>query len=191
MTLMRNKKIVGQSKREQNLFTLDLAATNQALSAKAMAIRGKSRLTHLVSQNKQIWLWQWPLAYVKNARVVRASKLVDVVNLGPDNKEYDSAKVFINSDNSDNSKASANENDLPVDKAWDISLLEPVSVPTIPTRTTIPSSDSADLTKENSKNNLLDKLSTPCLGSKSTWVIRQNKSIMPTKNKLEVVHTDL
>ncbi len=41
MTLMRNRKIVAHSKRERNLFTLDLATPNQVMSAKAMAIRGK------------------------------------------------------------------------------------------------------------------------------------------------------
>ena len=87
------------------------------MSAKAMAIRGKSGPTHLVSQNKRIRLWHQRLAYVSNARVVRAFKLVDDVNLGPDNKEYDPAKVFIDSDNSNNSEASVNENDLLVDKA--------------------------------------------------------------------------
>ncbi len=82
-----------------------------------MAIRGKGRPTHLVSQNKRIRLWHRRLAHVNNARVVRAFKLVDGVDLGPDNKEYDPAEVFIDSDNSDNSEASANENDLPVDNA--------------------------------------------------------------------------
>ena len=135
MTLMRNGKIVAHAKREQNVFTLDLAPPSQAMSAKAMAIREKGRPTQFVSQNKQSRLWHPLLAHVSNARVVRAFNLVDGVDLGPDNKEYGSAKVFIDSDNLDHSEASANENDLPVDKAWDSALLEPVSVPTIPTRT--------------------------------------------------------
>ncbi len=113
------------------------------------------------------------------------------VNLGPNNKEYDSTEVFINSDNSDNSEASANENDLPVDKAWDFALLEPVSVPTIPTRTTISGSDSVHLTKGNDENDVLDKLCIPCVGSKSTRIIRRNKSMTPTTNKPEDVHADL
>ncbi len=102
MTLRRNGKIVANAKRERNLFTLNLAAPNQAMSAKAMAIGGKGQPTHFVSQNKQIRLWHRPLVHVSNARVVRASKLLDGVDLGPDNKEYDQAEVFIDSDNSDN-----------------------------------------------------------------------------------------
>ena len=41
MTLVRNEKIVAHAKRAQNLFILDFAASNQAISAKVMAIGGK------------------------------------------------------------------------------------------------------------------------------------------------------
>ncbi len=191
MMLMRNRNIIAHAKRKWNLFTLDLATPNQAMTAKAIAIRGKSRPTHLVSRNKQIQRRHQPLAYVSNVGVVKASKLVDVVDLDPDNKKYDPAKLFIDSNNSDNSKASANENVLPVDKAWDSVFLEPVSVSTIPLKTTILGSDSVHLTKKNNENDVLNKLFTPCVGSKSTWVIRQNKSMKPTTNKREEVHMDL
>lgn len=40
-------------------------------------------------------------------------------------------------------------------------------------------------------NDALDKLCTPCVGSKSTRVVRRNKSMTPTTNKLEEVHADL
>lgn len=43
------------------------------------------------------------MAYISNAQVVKTSKLVDGINLGP-TKEYDSIEVFIDLDNSKNSK---------------------------------------------------------------------------------------
>lgn len=38
---------------------------------------------------------------------------------------------------------------------------------------------------------IIDKLCTPCVGSKSTRVVRQNKSMTATTKKLEEVHANL
>lgn len=130
---MRNGKIIAHTKRERNLFTLDLAAPNQAMSAKVMAIRGRGRPTHLVSPNKRIRLWHRCLAYVSNARVVRASKLVDGIDLGP-KKEYDPAEVLIDSDDSE---ASADENESPDDINACPALPQYVPAAMIPAGTTI------------------------------------------------------
>ncbi len=54
MTLIRNGKVITRAKKEWNLLRLDLATFNQAILAKVIAIKGKSRPTHLVSKNKQI-----------------------------------------------------------------------------------------------------------------------------------------
>lgn len=65
-----------------------------------MTIPGKGRPTHLVSQNKRIRLWYRRLTHANNVRVVRASKLVDGINLGL-KKEYNLVEVFVNSKDSD------------------------------------------------------------------------------------------
>ena len=74
--------------------------------ARAMAITGRGRPTHLVSQNKRIRLWHRRLVHVSNARVVRASKLVDDISLDQDDREYNPAKVFIDLDDSNASDCS-------------------------------------------------------------------------------------
>ena len=77
----------------------------QIMSAisRVMVITGRGQPTHLVSKNKRIRLWHQRLAYVSNVQVVKASKLVKGINLGPA-KEYDSTKVFVDSKDSDNSE---------------------------------------------------------------------------------------
>lgn len=66
----------------------------------AMAMTGRGRPTHLVSQNKRVRLWHRRLAHISNARVLRAAKLVDGMKLDNE-KEYDPAEVLIDSDDSD------------------------------------------------------------------------------------------
>lgn len=146
-----------------------------------MRMRGKGRPTHLVSRNKRIRLWHRRLANVSNARVVRASKLVDGIDIGL--KEYDPAEVFIDSDDSEVSS----DDESPPNSASQSALLEPVpsSIETM-----IPNVDSVLQTKENDDDGIA-KLCTPCVCSKSTQVVRHNKSMTPTTNKLEEVHADL
>lgn len=50
--LMRKGKIIAYTKKEQNLFILDLAEPRET-----MAITGWRRLIHLVRQNKYIQFW--------------------------------------------------------------------------------------------------------------------------------------
>lgn len=104
MTLMRSGKVITYTKRSHNLFTLNLAVPGQIMSAisKTMAIIGQGRPTHLVSKNKRIRLWHQRLAHVSNSRVVKASKLVEGINLGPA-KEYDLTEVFVDLEDLDNS----------------------------------------------------------------------------------------
>lgn len=170
MTLMRKDKVIAHAKRVQNLFTLDLAAPGQAMSvrSRAMTITGRGRPTHLVSQNKRICIWHRRLGHISNARVVRASKLTDGIALGLQDKEYDPAKVLIDSDDSDDSESS----DIETTGA-------PNPAPT------------PALALANQVNDVLDKLCGPCVGSKSTRVVRRDKSITPTTSKLEEVHADL
>lgn len=160
MTLMRDGKVIAHAKRERNLFTLELAQPG-----KAMAMTGLGRPTHLVSQNRRIRLWHRRLAHINNARVVRASKLVDGIDLGPQDAEYDPADVLIDSDDSDASD------------------LSDTSTPEV--------TATANQTIATDDSDVLDKLCTPCVGSKSTRVIRRNKSMTTTTSKLEEVHADL
>lgn len=127
MTLMRNGKIIAQARRNRNLFTLELAQPGRAMATiktvsilpKAMAIHGRGRPTHLVSQNKRIHLWHRRLAHISNVRVVRASKLLDGIQLEhDDDKEYDPAEVLIDLDNSDVSDTSDHEEPPTMPLLW-------------------------------------------------------------------------
>lgn len=96
---MKDGKIIAHTRRDRNLFTFDVAMLGQVMStiSKAMAITGRSWPTHFVGQNKYIHLWHRQLAHASNVRVVRASKLVEGIDLGPE-KEYNLAEVFVDSE---------------------------------------------------------------------------------------------
>lgn len=62
MTLMRNKEVIIRAKKNWNLFTLNLAQLERAMTVinkrpKVIAITEQGRPTHLVSQKKRIQLW--------------------------------------------------------------------------------------------------------------------------------------
>lgn len=182
MTLMKDGKVIAHARKNRNLFTLELAQPGRAMATiktvsiqlRTMAITGGGRPTHLVSQNKRIHLWHRRLAHISNAYVVRASKLVDGINLDNNNKEYNPAEVLIDSDDSDMSKLSD------PDKK---SLTQHPSTKATPTTVV------RQIRTEDS--DVLDKLCTPCVGSKSTRVVQRNKSMTPTTDKLEEVHANL
>lgn len=68
-----------------------------------MAITKYGCHTYLVNKNKYIRFWQQQLAHICNARVLRETKFVD--GMKPDiQKEYKSAKVLIDFNDSDSSK---------------------------------------------------------------------------------------
>lgn len=170
---MREGNIIAHAKRDFDLFLLDLAVSGAAMSVrnlkpKAMAISGRGRPTHLVSTNKRIRVWYGRLAYTSNARVVRTSKLTDGIELNTSNNEYNPIKVRIDFDDSDASDSDSKDAG---------SVIQHLAQ-------TIASC------KENDLDNL-DKLCTLCVDSKSTRVVRQNKSMTVTTEKLEEVHADL
>lgn len=182
MTLMKYGKAIANAKRERNLFVLELAAAGAAMAARslkprrAMAIAGCGRPTHLDSQNKRIRVWHRRLAHASNAQIVRASKLTDGIDLNTSNSKYDPAEIFIDSDDSDASDSNFDSK--------------------TPTANDPKASDPAPIIAAGQENNFdnpdnLDKLCTPCVGSKSTQVVRQNKSMTVTTSKLEEVHADL
>ncbi len=141
-----------------------------------MVITGKDWSTHLVSQNKRIRLWYRQLAHVNNARIVRASKLVDGISLDQDDREYNPAEVFIDSDDSDASDC--------LDQEETSIQLSTKSIAEVTPRATVQQTRIKDLED-------LNKLCTPYVGSKSTRVVRQNKSMTATTSKLEEIHTYL
>ena len=95
---------------------------------------------------------------------MRASRLADGIDLDTEDKEYNPAEVLIESDESDVSDLSDSEESPDV-------------------RTTLVCQTRAE--------DILDKLCEPCVGSKSTRVVRRNKTMTATTDKLEEVHADL
>lgn len=92
---------------------------------------------------------------------MRASKFTNSINLDNKNKKYNPAKVLIDSDKSDMSNEKTPK---------DIALVYQSRVEDV---------------------NMFDKLCQSYVKSKVTRVVRQNKSMMATKNKFEEVHIDL
>lgn len=68
-------------------------------------------LTYLVSKNKCLCFWLQQLAYVSKAQIVRASKLVESIDLDP-TKKCNPIEVFVDSENPDNCR-----NDLQIGSA--------------------------------------------------------------------------
>lgn len=180
MTLMRHGKVIAHAKQTRNLFTLDLAHPGRAMAvtiqpkaiatagqARAMAITGQGRPIHIVSQNKHIRLWHRGLAHVSNARVVRATKLVDGISFEQENKKYNPAEVLVDSDDSD-APVNSDEEELPTQLSAEATI--------------------AALHQTIENPDVIDKLCTLCIGSKSTRVVRRNKSMTATMNKLKKVH---
>lgn len=165
---MQNGRVIAHAKRERNLFTLDLAAPSQVMSARAMAIRGRGRPSHFESQKKRIRLWHRRLAHANNTRVVRVSKLINGVDLNLANgKEYDPSEIFIDSYDSE---TSANENKSPNN-----SILQPGPAPVLPIDTMTSALNPICQTKEYEDIDTIVKLCTPCVGSESTRSVRRNK----------------
>ena len=166
MTLIRHGVVIAQAKRYRNLFILDRAIPETVIKVRNLAMAtGRDRPTHLVSKNKKVQIWHRRLGHASNARVIRASKLVDGINI-KDN-EYDPTEVFIDSDTENNDDTSG----TPI-----------VSGPTAPPELAASASET---------NSVFDHICGPCVGSKSTRVVIRNKSMTPTRERLEEVHTNL
>lgn len=101
-----------------------------------------------MSQNKCFYLWYYRFAHVSNAQVVKTSKLVGGIELGP-TKRYNLVEVFVDLEDLDDS---GDNPQSPLEKETDPSFAYQIKTNT-------------------DNNNLLNKLCNPCLGSKSTQVI--------------------
>lgn len=102
------------------------------------------------------------MRYPSNARVIKAFKLVDKINIG-DNTKYNFEEVFIDFDLSEIDEQSKNPSYLA-----DLTF----------------SSLFADITSD------FNQFYDPCVDSKSTKTILQ-KNIIPTSKKLQRVYIDL
>lgn len=111
--------------------------------------------------------------------MVKAFKLVDGINLKQNNKEYNSAKVLIDSDESDASDYLDQVSDCSDQEKLSTQLLVEIAI----TRAVLHQIKVED-------PDALNKLCKPCAGSKLTWVVRWNKSMTTTSNKLEEVYTN-
>lgn len=119
---------------------------------------------------------------MSNAKVVKISKLVNDVNINLKKydpaevsiKEYDPSKVAIDLDNS---KASFNEYELPTNIALGSG------------EAAVPDTNFTHLIRGNNAG--ISKLCTPCVGSKSIQIVKQDENMTLIIDKLEEVHTDL
>lgn len=138
-----------------------------------MAITRQNQPIHLVNQNKHIRFWYCQLAHFSNTRVVSALKLINNIDLNNNNKKCIPAKVLIDLNDSDISELLDPEKPL----------IQFFLAKTILTKVV------RQIKTKNS--NVFNKLCILCVESKSTWIIRHNKSMTAITNKLEEVHTDL
>lgn len=127
-----------------------------------MAITGQGHLTYLVSQNKQIRIWHHRLAHISNVQVVKALKLVDSIDLALANKKYDPVEVYID----------FKDFDLSDNKTANSQSLVDIDPPPMIVSSTHQDGDE------------IDKLCAPYVGSKSTQIVKQNKTMILTTKKL-------
>ena len=126
---------------------------------------GRGRPTHLVSKNKKVRIWHRRLGHASNAQIIRASKLVDGIDI-KDN-EYDPTKVFIDNDTEDNDDTSG----TPI-------VSSPTALPKL-------------ATSVSKTNSVFDHICGLRVGNKSTQIVIRNKSMIPTRERLEEVHANL
>lgn len=101
--------------------------------------------------------------------------MVNGIDLDRKNKEYDPAEVLLNSNNSDDfEKFNFNNDEAPFF-----------------TNTSVCSPKTVIIQQTTSDFNILDKLYMLCIGSKSSQIIRKDKSMTANTSKLEQMHTDL
>lgn len=169
MTLVQFGRTIAQARRDRNLFILDLATPN-----KAMQVTGRGRPTHLVSKNKRVRVWHRRFVHASNARIIRAPKLL--TGMGDFNKEYDPTEIY-----SDSEQPSSDNDD-----AADLDQPDTTQTDQLPA-----TSNTAMSSLLTTPDNDFDSLCTPCIASKQTRVVVQNKAMTKAKEKLDEVHVDL
>lgn len=119
---------------------------------------------------------------MNNARIVKTSKLVNGINIGL--KKYYSAKVSI--EEYALSKIAVDSNDS---EAFSNKYKPPANIALRPERAAVPDTNFANQIR--GSNDEISKLCTLYVGSKSTQVIKRDKSMTPTTNQLEEISADL
>lgn len=126
MTLMKDGEIIEQAKKSWNLFVLDLGTSRKAMwvshtistcfanntsspAYQSLELRGRGWPTYLVSKNRKIRIWHCRLEHASNARVIRASTLVNSIDL--QQAKYDLSEVFIDSEESKHDTDEDNNSD--------------------------------------------------------------------------------
>ena len=153
-----------------------------------MALRGRSRATHLVSKNRKIRIWHRQLGHASNTRVIRAATLVNGINL--QKAKYDPSEVFVNSEESEHDSSNEDntaKDDNVVDKS-EQNTDTAVAALIFQTFATDPTLDSALETSTIDPDP--KKLCITCVASKSTRTIKRHKNMTPANDKLEEVHAD-
>lgn len=193
MTLMKDEEIIAQAKRSRNFFVLDLATPGKVIRVshtistcfinntsppahRNLALRERGQLTHLVSKNRKIRIWHCRLGHVSNAKVIRASILVDSIDL--QQAKYNLSKVFIDSEKSEHDTDEDNNSDEQEnsDRSLALALQTSALDPTLETSAIDPD---------------FKKLCITCVVRKSTRTVKRHKSMTLANEKLEEVHADL
>lgn len=170
MTLMIDGEIIAQARRSQNLFVLDLTTPGKVMRVshtidtrfanntsppahRSLALRGQGRPTYLVSKNRKIRIWHRRQGHASNARVIRASTLVDDIDL--QKAKYDPSEVFVESEKSEHNTDEDNNSDEQehTDTSLALALQTSALDPTLETSAIDPD---------------FEKLCTTCIASKST-----------------------
>lgn len=69
--------MIGLATRKKNFFSLDICT----LPGKAMLSKKRAKPTYLLSKNSQIRLYYPQLEYASNTRVMKASKVIDGIDI--------------------------------------------------------------------------------------------------------------
>lgn len=158
---MRRGNVITQIRLDQIFFILDFIKSEKAMTT------SQRRPIHIVNKNKQIHIWHCRIDHVSIAKIIRISKLVNVINIY--NTEYNSEKVFIDFNIS-------KIDELPNIVNKNLSYLANLILSSFLLKNTMLSD--------------FDQLYALEIESKSTRTILQ-KSMTLITNKLEKIHIDL
>lgn len=183
MTLMQGGQAIAHVRQDRNQFILNLATSNQVMQVtqppRAMMTQGWGRPTHLISKNKRGRIWHWILGHASNAKVIRALRLL--TGMGDFNTKYDPAKIY-----SDSKKSELEAERLPSPSSHTPKVNSLVG--------TIPAESYASLSEASARtiiDNNFNSFCSPCVASKQTHVVIQNKLIIKVEEKLDEMHVNL
>ena len=169
IVLKQRGNVIGVATRKKNLFVLD----TRSLSDKVMLVKGRGRPTYLLSKNPQIKLWHHRLGHALNARVIKASKLTNGIDITIKDDQQSLEKCFSSDSEKDNEDNSSKPS------------LDSVDIFPIPI-TTLLNKMTSTIDHDDSVKQLCD----PCIENKYTKIIR-HKRMTPIIHKFQEIHADL